>query len=119
MLQQFPRADWLLLCTLQQGFQVDIYVLWTRKLRSISKSTLPLNATTADTADILNRIEVKLNLYLYLYHKVLHCSWAQMICICRSEHLDVGEHHHLACRSRDGTCCPSLMTSRCCLSTPS
>lgn len=37
---------------------MQIYLLWTRKLAALSNSTLPLNATTADTADILSHLEV-------------------------------------------------------------
>lgn len=54
----------------QEGFDVQIYLLWTRKLAALSNSTLPLNATTADTADILSHLEISgPNLLPFTYDK--------------------------------------------------
>jgi hypothetical protein len=46
---------------LQLGYDVRIFLTWTRKLRQLSNSTLPLNATTADTTDILSHVQVGLH----------------------------------------------------------
>lgn len=48
---------------MQEGFQVGVVLLWTRKLRAVGNigavlTDLPLNATTADTADVLSTIKV-------------------------------------------------------------
>ena len=43
---------------LQEGFQVDIFLQWSRKLHAIGNSSQGLNVTTADTADILSRVQV-------------------------------------------------------------
>lgn len=65
---------------MQLGFDVRIFLLWTRKLQQLSNSTLPLNATTADTTDFLNHVQVSISLMTVLYqHRHLHVDMVRIV----------------------------------------